>query len=204
VLAETRHPVGITTKSARILRDLDLLVDLARDGLVHVDVSITTLDPELARRLEPRASAPRRRLAAVEALARAGVPVGVNFAPVIPALNDHEIEAVVAAAATAGAVGVYAILVRLPGEVKELFEAWLAEHYPDRAARVLSLIRQCRDGRLNDPDFGSRMRGTGPIAQLIRDRLRAARGRHGLAGSTYPSRTDLFRPPREDGQLDMF
>jgi DNA repair photolyase len=204
VLAQARHPVGITTKSARVLRDLDLLVDLARDGLVHVDVSITTLDPELARRLEPRASTPHRRLVAVEALARAGVPVGVNFSPVIPALNDHEVEAVVAAAAEAGAVGVGCILVRLPGEVAGLFEAWLAEHYPGRAARVLSLIRQCRDGRLNNPEFGSRMRGSGPIADLIRARMRAARRRHGLAGRSYPSRTDLFRPPRNDGQLDLF
>ena len=203
VLAETRHPVGIVTKSARIVRDLDLLADLARDGLVSVHISVTTLDPELARRMEPRASTPRRRLWAIAALARAGVPVGLNLAPVIPGLNDHEIEAIVAAAAEAGARTAGSILVRLPHEVKELVEAWLAEHYPDRAARVLSLIRQCRDGRLNDPDFGSRMHGTGPIAGLVRRRFLAACRRHGLDRRDYPARTDLFRPPREDGQLSL-
>ncbi len=202
VLAEARHPVGIVTKSARVVRDLDLLAGMARDGLVRVDVSVTTLQPELARLMEPRASAPHRRLAAVAALARAGVPVGVNVAPIVPGLNDHEIEAIVARAAEAGAVGAGGILVRLPGEVAGLFEAWLKERYPDRAARVLSLVRQCREGLLNDPAFGSRFRGTGPVAELVRRRLRAARERHGLTGRFYPSRTDLFRPPRadDDGQ----
>ena len=203
MLVETRHPVGLITKSARIVRDLDLLADLARDGLVSVHMSVTTLEPDLARRMEPRASAPHRRLWAVAALARAGVPVGVNLAPVIPGLNDHEIEAIVAAAADAGARTAGSILVRLPYEVKDLFAAWLAEHYPDRAARVLSLIRQCRDGRLNDPDFGSRMRGSGPIAELIRRRFLAACQRHGLNRRDYALRTDLFRPPRADGQLSL-
>jgi DNA repair photolyase len=203
VLAETRHPVGIVTKSARIVRDLDILTSLARDRLVHVDISVTTLDPELARRMEPRASTPRRRLASVEALAKASVPVGVNVSPIIPGLTDHEIEAIVAAAAAAGATGANSILVRLPLEVRPLFESWLAEHYPDRAARILSLIRQCRDGRLNDPDFGSRMKGSGPIADLIRRRFHAACQRHGLHGRDYPSRIDLFRPPRSDGQLSL-
>jgi DNA repair photolyase len=203
VLAETRHPVGLITKSARIVRDADLLADLARDRLVSVHVSVTTLQPDLARRMEPRASAPHRRLWAIAALARGGVPVGVNLAPVIPGLNDHEIEAVIAAAAEAGARTAGSILVRLPHEVKELFVAWLAEHYPDRAARVLSLIRQCRDGRLNDPEFGSRMRGSGPLAELLRQRFRAACRRHGLDKRDLALRTDLFRPPREDGQLSL-
>ncbi len=203
ILAETRHPVGIVTKSARVVRDLDLLTSLARDQLVHVDVSITTLDPDLARRMEPRASTPGRRLAAVEALAKAGIPVGVNVSPVISGLTDHEIEAIVAAAALAGAIGASSILVRLPHEVKTLFEAWLAEHYPHRASRILSLIRQCRGGRLNDPDFSTRMKGSGPIAELIRRRFRTACKRHGLNERGYPTRTDLFRAPSPNGQLTL-
>lgn len=199
VLAEARHPVGVVTKSARVLRDLDLLGRLARDGLVRVDVSLATLDRELARDLEPRACAPHRRLEAIRGLAEAGVPAGVIVAPVIPGLNDHEIEAVVAAAAAAGATGAGSTLLRLPGEVKEIFSAWLAEHRPGRAARILSLIRQCRERRLDDPDFGSRMRGTGPVAELIRRRFRLACERHGLGRRPHPGRADLFRPPRDDG-----
>jgi len=203
VLSMTRHPVGFVTKSAGVVRDLDLLGDLARDGLVHVDVSVTTLDPALARAMEPRAATPTRRLDAVRQLAAAGVPVGVNIAPIVPGLNDHEIERIVEAAAAAGALGVNAILVRLPFEVKELFEAWLEERYPGRAARVLSLIRQCREGRLNDPRFGARMRGTGPVAELIRRRVDVARRQHGLTGRRYPSRTDLFRPPGDSAQTQL-
>ncbi|MFO1035414.1 MAG: PA0069 family radical SAM protein [Geminicoccaceae bacterium] len=204
VLAEARHPVGIVTKSARVLRDLDLLRDLAADGLVRVDVSVTSLDAELSRRMEPRASAPSLRLRAIERLAAAGVPTGANLAPMIPGINDHEMERLVAAVAAAGAMSASWILVRLPFEVKDLFEAWLAEHFPDRAERVLSLIRQCRDGRLNDPEFGSRMRGSGPVADLLRTRFAAACRRHRLQGRFRPLRTDLFRPPRADGQLSLF
>lgn len=204
LLVETRHPFAITTKSAGVLRDLDLLREAAPLGIAHVQMSVTTLDPDLARRMEPRASAPRRRLAAVEVLARAGVRVGVNLSPIIPGLTDHEIERLVQAAADAGAVTVSTILVRLPFEVKELFEAWLRQHYPDRAERVLSLIRQCRGGRLNDPGFVSRMRGSGPIADLIRQRFVQARAKHGLDRRLLPLRDDLFRPPALDGQMSLF
>lgn len=205
VLAETRHPVGIVTKSDLVLRDLDLLASMARDGLARVDISLTTLDRDLARRLEPRASAPHRRLAAMRTLAAAGVPVGVMAAPVIPALNDHEIEMVLGEAAAAGALGAGYVLLRLPLEVAELFTAWLHEHRPARAARVLSLLRQCRGGRLNDAAFGSRMQGGGPYARLIAQRFAQACRRFGLdRGRMTPQRTDLFRPPRPDSQLSLF
>jgi DNA repair photolyase len=204
VLLEARHPVGIVTKSAGVVRDLDLLAALAGHGLVRVQVSVTTLDGELARQLEPRCPTPTVRLAAVRRLAEAGVPVGVNMAPVIPGLTDQEIEAVAEAAAAAGADLLFWTMVRLPHEVKELFQVWLETHRPDRAGRVLSLIRQARGGRLNDPEFGSRMRGEGPLAHLIADRFRLARQRHGLQHRRVPLRTDLFRPPATDGQLSLF
>lgn len=203
VLLEARHPVAITTKSAAVVRDIDILQQLARHDLVHVDISITSLDPHFTRRLEPRAPTPERRLDAVRALHSAGIHVGVNMSPVIPALNDHEIEAVVARAALSGAAFVNHILVRLPHDVKELFSAWLEEHYPDRAAHVLSLIRQCRGGRLNDPDFTSRMKGNGPIAEIIHRRFALACKRVGLERSPYPRRTDLFRPPSLSGQMSL-
>jgi DNA repair photolyase len=166
VLAETRHPVSIVTKSALIERDADLLADMARDHLVQVMFSITTLDPLLARRLEPRAASPARRLAAMDALHRAGVPVGVLFAPLIPALNDHELERVLEAARAAGAESAGYVLLRLPLELKALFEDWLHSHFPDRATHVLSLLRQLRGGQLNDSRFGHRMRGQGVFADL--------------------------------------
>ena len=205
VLAEARHPVGIVTKSALVTRDIDLLAPMARDGLARVYVSVTTLDAEIARTLEPRAAAPHRRLAAVRALAAAGITTGVMVAPIIPALTDHEIEPILTAAADAGAASAGYVLVRLPHEVKDLMAAWLEAHFPGRAAHVLSLIRQCRDGRLNDPEFGSRMRGAGSFAELIAPALppRPAR-RHGFDRRQLPQRTDLFRPPRLDGQLDLF
>lgn len=202
VLLETRHPFTITTKGAGILRDLDLLAAAAERGLVRVDVSVTTLEPTLARRMEPRAAAPWRRLEVIRALRAAGVPVGANLSPVVPGLNDHEIEQVAAAVAEAGAGWLNAILLRLPYEVKELFSAWLAAHYPERAARVLSLLRQCRAGRLNDPRFGHRMRGSGPLADLIAARFARARRRHGL-DRPPELRCDLFRPPAADGQLRL-
>lgn len=204
VLLEARHPFAITTKGAGILRDLDLLAEAARLGLARVDVSVTTLDPDLARRMEPRAAAPWRRLEVVRALARAGVPVGANLSPLIPGLNDHEIERVAAAVAEAGAGRLNWILLRLPHEVKELFAAWLEAHFPDRAGRVLSLVRQCREGRLNDPRFGHRMRGSGPVAELLAQRVEKARRRFGLDRPQPPLRTDLFRPPRRDDQLSLF
>ncbi|MCS6781069.1 MAG: PA0069 family radical SAM protein [Geminicoccaceae bacterium] len=204
LLLETRHPFAITTKGAGILRDLDLLAEAARLALARVDVSVTTLDPLLARTLEPRAAAPWRRLEVIRALAGAGVPVGANLAPVIPGLNDHEIERVARAVAEAGAWRLNWILLRLPHEVKDLFAAWLEAHVPDRAGRVLSLVRQCREGRLNDPRFGHRMRGSGVLAELLAQRVEKARRRFGLDRPRPALRSDLFRPPRTDGQLALF
>jgi DNA repair photolyase len=201
VLARTRHPVSIITKSALILRDLDLLTDLARDGLVSVAVSITTLSAETKRSLEPRTASPQARLRAVRELNAAGVPTGVMVAPVIPAITDHEMEAILEAAAAAGAQWAAYVLVRLPYEIKDLFRDWLTEHFPDRAARVMSLIRDMRGGRDNDPRFGSRMRGTGPIAELLRSRFKIACKRLNLGSGSRqtPSPTDLFEPPQRQG-----
>jgi DNA repair photolyase len=204
VLSATRHPVGIVTKSILVTRDIDLLAPMARDGLARVYVSVTTLDGRIARTLEPRASTPRRRLKAIGELSSAGVTTGVMVAPIIPALTDHEIEPILKAAADAGAVSAGYVLVRLPHEVKDLMAAWLEAHFPNRAAHVLSLIRQCRDGKLNDPEFGSRMRGSGAYAELIRQRFAKASRRYGFDRRRIPQRTDLFRPPRLDGQLDLF
>ena len=200
VLARCRHPLTIVTKSAAVLRDLDLLAPMARQDLARVAISVTTLDGDLARRLEPRAAAPYRRLQAIRQLSDAGVPTAVMVAPIIPALTDQEIERVLEAAAAAGASSAGYVLLRLPHEVKELFEDWLAAHAPGRAAHVLSLVRQCRGGRLYDATFGRRMRGEGPYAQLIERRFAAARRRLGLAGATRPLRTDLFAPPDPDGR----
>jgi DNA repair photolyase len=205
VLAETRHPLSIVTKSALVLRDLDLLADMARDGLVKVFVSVTTLDPALARRMEPRAAAPHRRLATIAALREAGVPVGVMVAPIIPALNDHEIERILEAAAGAGAGSAGWVMLRLPHEVRGLFLDWLQAHHPLRAAKVLAHIQAVRGGRLNDPQFGSRMRGQGPQAALIARRFALASRRHGLDRPARPTRTDHFRPPPANpDQLDLF
>ena len=195
---ETRHPVAITTKSDRVLRDLDLLAPLARAGLVLVMVSLTTLDPSLARAMEPRAAAPHRRLAAIAALAGAGVPVAVSASPMIPALNDHALEAILAAAAKAGARHATAQPVRLPHEVAPLFEAWLEEHRPQARAHVLSAIRAMRGGRLNDPAFGSRMRGEGAWAALLARRLALAKARLGLEAAMPALRTDRFEKPAAD------
>jgi len=205
VLLAWRHPVQIVTKSAGVLRDLDLLAELAALDLAVVDVSITTLDGELARRMEPRASTPQRRLEAVAALAAAGVPTGVAVAPVIPGLTCHELERILRAAAEAGAESAFWVLLRLPHELKELFEDWLAEHRPDRRARVMSLVRQSRGGRLNDPRFGDRMTGEGPIARLIAARFAAACNRFGLAGrDARRLRSDLFAAPEARAQPDLF
>jgi len=207
VLAACRHPVAVTTKSALVLRDLDLLAEMAGRRLVAVNVSITTLEPALARRLEPRAATPGRRLAVVRTLAEAGIPVGVLVAPLIPALNDHELERILGAAKAAGASRAETLLLRLPLEIKELFEDWLTAHYPDRAERVLSLIRQCREGGLNDARFGTRMSGTGPYADLLRQRFDLASKRMGL--NRHLESWDLdgtrFQPPlRQGNQLTLF
>ena len=204
VLAETKHPLLITTKSDRLLRDIDLLAAMARDNLIGVAMSVTTLDPAVARTLEPRAPHPQRRLAAVRRLIDAGVPTQVNISPVIPAITDHEIEAIMAAAAAAGAIRASYILVRLPHEVAPLFRAWLAAHYPDRAGKVMHMIQDIRGGRDNDPDFGTRMKGTGVWADLIRTRFRRAAREHGMNRSFPTLRCDLFKPPERDGQMEMF
>ncbi len=183
-----------------MLRDLDLLTDLARDGLASVAVSVTSLDAELKRALEPRAASPLARLRVVKELNAAGVPTGVLVAPVIPALTDHELEAILEASAAAGATWAGYVLLRLPYEIKDLFAEWLAEHYPQRAAHVMSVIRDMRGGRDNDPRFGTRMRGTGPFAELLRARFRVACRRLGLnvTGRAELS-TALFRAPTPPG-----
>jgi len=196
VLARTRHPVSIITKSALVLRDLDLLTELARQGLTSVAVSITTQDVELKRTLEPRAASPQARLRTVAALSAAGVPCAVMVAPVIPVLTDHEMEAILEASAQAGASWAGYVLLRLPYEIKDLFREWLAEHYPLRAAHVMSVIQDMRGGRDNDPRFGSRMRGTGPYAELLRNRFRNACRRFNLNVAPRNSlSTTLFCPP---------
>ena len=205
VAAEARQPMTIITKNALVARDLDLLGDLARDGLVHVNMSITTLDPGLARSMEPRTSTPAAKLRAARALADAGVPVRVLIAPVIPGLNDAEIPAILAASKEAGARSAAFTLLRLPLTVEPVFIEWLEREQPGRAAKVLDRLRDARGGRLNDPEFGSRMRGTGERAGRIADLFRLFRKRHGLDGGLPPLDTSGFRPPKPiTGQLRLF
>jgi DNA repair photolyase len=204
VLAACEHPLTIVTKTALIERDLDLLAPMATKNLVQVFLSVTTLDRALARTLEPRAAAPLRRIQTIRAFAQAGVPVGVLAAPMIPALNDHELESILGACAQAGAREAGYTLLRLPHEVKNLFQEWLGIHMPDRAAHVMSLIRQVRGGRENDPNFGSRMRGTGEYAALLRNRFRLACRRLGLNRRSLSLDTTRFRPPAtESPQLSL-
>jgi DNA repair photolyase len=205
VLTRARHPVTIITKSALVLRDLDLLTELASQGLTSVAVSVTSLDAELKRTLEPRAAAPQARLRVLRELSAAGVPCAVMFAPVIPALNDHEMEAVLEASVAAGARWAGYVLLRLPYEIKDLFREWLEQHYPQRAAHVMSLIRDMRGGRDNDPRFGTRMRGTGPYAELLRNRFHLACRRLNLNASPRAAlNTTLFRPTTTTGgQLSL-
>jgi DNA repair photolyase len=197
VLTECRHPLTIVTKSTLILRDVDLLQDLARDRLVSVMVSVTSIDNDLKRTLEPRTAGPLARLKVIEQLSAAGVPVGVLVAPVIPALTDHEMEHILEAAKTAGASSAGYVLLRLPHELKDLFREWLAEHYPDRAKHVMSLINQSRGGKDYQAEFGTRMIGTGVFAQLLRTRFDVAKRKFGLEDGEHRHelRTDLFRPP---------
>jgi len=205
VLARCNHPVSIVTKSALILRDLDILGDMAARGLASAMISVTTLDRGLARRMEPRAATPSRRLEAIRALNEAGVPAGVMAAPIIPGLTDHEIEPILAAAGRAGACAAGFTLVRLPHEIKDLFRNWLAAHAPLRAAHVERLIRETRGGKLNDPDFGSRMRGTGPYAEQIRQRFSLACKRFGIPRRFPALDTAQFRPPsKPSAQLSLF
>ena len=203
VLSRCRHPVTIITKSALILRDIDLLADLAKDSLVSVMLSITSLTNDIKRTLEPRTASPQARLRVIAQLAAAGVPVGVMVAPVIPALTDHELEDIMAQARQAGATCAGYVLLRLPHEVKILFREWLAEHYPERAKHVMSLINQSRGGKDYDAEFGVRMRGTGPFAELVRARFVLAARRLGFdpASDRHELVTTLFRPPRSTPQL---
>jgi len=205
LLSACEHPLTIVTKSALVERDIDILAPMAAKNLARVYLSITTLDRELARKLEPRAAAPQRRLAAVKALTDAGIPVGVLAAPMIPQLNDRDLEAILEAAAANGARWAGWIMVRLPHEVKHLFRDWLTQHYPLRAAHVMSLIQQMRGGRDNDPNFGSRMRGTGLFADLMARRFDVACARLGLnADRNARLDTSRFRPPRSGPQLPLF
>ena len=199
VLSEHNHPVSLLTKSALIQRDLDLIAPMAAKGLVRAGVSITTLDRDLSRRMEPRAATPQRRLETVRALSEAGVPVTVMTAPIIPALNDHEIEALLEAAAAHGATGAGYVLLRLPYEIKDLFHEWLAQHVPDRAAKVINTLREMRGGKDYDAQWGERMRGRGPVAALIAKRFGRAVSRLGLGNPRPPLRTDLFAPPPASG-----
>jgi len=198
LLLETKHPFTITTKSDRVLRDLDIIAPAARLGIASVAISVTSLDPKTHKTLEPRAPAARKRIAAIKALSDAGVPAFVAIAPVVPQITDHEIESIVAAAAEVGARGGFWLPVRLPHEVAPLFRAWLDEHYPDRAAKVMATINSIRGGRDNDPNFFSRMRGHGPWADLLRTRFENAAKRYGLPQAKFPLRRDLFEPPQGD------
>jgi DNA repair photolyase len=205
VMARFNHPLSIITKSGLIGRDLDILGPMGRAGLVHAAVSITTLDRSLARAMEPRAATPERRLEAVRRLADAGVPTIVMFAPAIPGLNDHEMEAVLERAAAAGASGSGYVALRLPLEIKDLFAEWLATRRPDRAERVMSLVRQMRGGRDYDPEWGKRMKGEGPIADMLAQRFRIAKRRYGLDRTLPPLDLSQFRVPARPGdQLDLF
>jgi DNA repair photolyase len=204
VLAETRHPVAITTRSTLLLRDLDLLGPMAKQGLVMVMFSMTTFDADLKRKLEPRSAASEARLHAIRALCHAGVPVGVLAAPIIPAVNDSELEMILERSFDAGARHAGYVLLRLPLEVKDLFRQWLGVHMPDRAAHVMSLINESREGKDNSSQFGERMRGTGVFAQLLRDRFRLASRRLGFtAQRRIELATHLFQPPQAGGQLGL-
>lgn len=208
VLAAFAHPVAITTKSALVARDIDVLAPMAGRRLAAVAISITTLDPRLARTMEPRAVSPQRRLQAVRALSAAGIPVSVMAAPMIPHVNDHELERILEAAAAAGATAASYTLLRLPLELKELFADWLAATMPARAARVLNRLRDCRDGSLYVADWGTRMSGSGSYAALLAQRfdlaLRRSRLQHLSAGARELDTTQFHPPPRPNDQLRLF
>ena len=205
VLAAHRHPVAITTKGTLIERDLDILGPMAAAGLLRVGVSVTTLDADLSRRMEPRVCAPQRRLQMIRRLTEAGVPVRVMVAPVVPGLTDHEIEPILQAARDAGAIAASFIALRLPREVSGLFQEWLALHVPDRAAKVMARVRELHGGQDYDPAFGKRMRGEGMWADLMARRFNVAVARLGLTVRLPPLRCDLFAPPARAGdQLRLF
>lgn len=203
VLAECNHPLTITTKSDRVVQVLDIIGPMAEKSLAAVAISVTSLTPQIARTLEPRAPRPEKRLAAMRTLADAGVPVLVAVAPVIPGITDHEMEHILERAAEAGASAAFFLPIRLPYEVAPLFKAWLDTHFPERADKVMNIIRSIRDGRENDPAFFTRMRGTGPWAELMRTRFRIASRKLGLNRDRIILRTDFFHPP-EDRQMRLF
>ncbi|WP_246149574.1 PA0069 family radical SAM protein [Tritonibacter litoralis] len=205
VLRAFNHPVAIVTKGTLIERDLDILSPMAAKGLVRVGISLTTLDPDLARRMEPRVPTPARRLATIKRLSDAGIPVRVMAAPLVPGLSDHEVEALLAAGQAAGADAATWIMLRLPREVSPLWQEWLQEHYPHRAAKVMARLREMHGGRDYDPRWGHRMRGEGHFAEMMAMRFKAACKRLRLAEKTPPLRTDLFaRPPQAGDQLALF
>ena len=206
VLRDFRHPVTIVSKSALIQRDIDILAAMAKERLASVTISVTTLDRSLARRMEPRASTPERRLETITALAGAGIPTGVLSAPMIPALNDNEMEQILERARVAGATSAGYTMLRLPLELKSLFKEWLEQHFPDKAAHVLSLVAQSHGGRLYDSTWSKRMTGTGPYAEMLRLRFERACRKLGFGQrSTSPLGTSLFRPPPRAGdQLTLF
>ena len=205
VLDRFNHPFSVITKSALILRDLDLLASMSKKNLVRVAISITTLDRKLARSMEPRAATPPKRLDAVRQLSAAGVPVIVMFAPCIPGLNDHEMEGVLEAARDAGAAGAGYVALRLPLEIKDLFKEWLATDHPDRASRVMSLVRQMRGGKEYDSQWGKRMKGEGPLAALMSRRFAAAKKRYAFPDKLPPMDFTQFRiPPKAGDQMQLF
>jgi len=204
VLDRTSHPVGIVTKSATVLRDVDILARMASRGLAKVAISVTTLDRTVARKMEPSASTPPKRVEAIRQLSAAGIPTAVMAAPIVPAINDSEIEAILGAARDAGATEAGYVLLRLPLEIKELFREWLEEEFPDRASRVINLMRSMHGGRDYTAEFGLRQRGSGPYADQIASRFHLALARYGLNRRKLKLRTDLFRRPVPvGGQLDL-
>lgn len=204
VLSEANHPIAIVTKSALIERDLDILAPMAERNLVHVAVSLTTLDRELSRRMEPRAAAPQRRLDTIRRLSESGIPVMAFIAPVIPVLTDHELESLLAAGREAGATTAAYVLLRLPYELKELFEQWLQQHAPLKASHVLQRIYDSRGGKAYDASFGQRMVGTGLFADLIRQRFHIAVKRHGYGEPPPLDCSRFIPPPASEGQLSLF
>jgi DNA repair photolyase len=205
VLLETKHPASIVTKSALIVRDIDILSEMAKLGLIHVGFSVTSMDHILSRKMEPRASTPEKRLEAVRLLSAAGVPTGIMAAPMIPAINDMEMERILDAGAAQGAQWAGMVLLRLPGEVREIFREWMLRHYPDRVKHVMSLVRDTRGGKDYNSAWGDRMTGEGAYATLMQQRMAKAKERFGLDKKLPALRTDLFTPPQvEDNQLSLF
>jgi DNA repair photolyase len=205
VLRDHRHPVAVVTKGTLIERDADILGEMGRMGLARVGISVTTLDPAVSRKMEPRVPLPVRRIQTIRRLSEAGCPVRVMASPMVPALTDHELEAILAAGREAGAVAASWIMLRLPREVADLFREWLERHFPDRAARVMGRVRELHGGQDYDPEWGKRMTGEGAFADLMRHRFAIAVKRLGLDTELPPLRTDLFRvPPKAGDQLDLF